>query len=64
MILLIDNVKQLGKEVLDLAQKHAGTTQFHISYSKVKQQVLEVRKERKHKKAIMVRNIQLHVNIW
>jgi len=49
----IDNVKQLGKEILDLVQKRVGTTQFHISYSKIKQQVLEVRRERKHKKAIM-----------
>ena len=57
-LLLIDIVKQLGKEILDLIQKRVGTTQFHIFYSKVKQQVLEVRKDRKHKKAIMVRNIQ------
>src|SRR4051794_5210911 len=45
--LLIGNSKQLGKEILDLVQKCVGTTQFHIVYNKVKQQVLEVRKERK-----------------
>ncbi|RIA94698.1 hypothetical protein C1645_709313 [Glomus cerebriforme] len=49
----IDNVKQLGKEILDLVQKCVGTTQFHIYYNKIKQQVLEVRRGRKHKKAIM-----------
>ncbi|CAG8576266.1 3030_t:CDS:10 [Funneliformis caledonium] len=50
----IDNLKQFGKEILDLVQKRVGTTQFHISYNKIKQQVLKVRRERKHKKAIMV----------
>ncbi|GBB97092.1 hypothetical protein RclHR1_02910020 [Rhizophagus clarus] len=49
----IENIKQLGKEILDLVQQRVGTTQFHISYNKIRQQVLEVRRERKHKKAIM-----------
>uniref|UniRef100_U9SZI5 Uncharacterized protein n=1 Tax=Rhizophagus irregularis (strain DAOM 181602 / DAOM 197198 / MUCL 43194) TaxID=747089 RepID=U9SZI5_RHIID len=49
----IDGVKQLGKEILDLVQERVGTTQFHISYNKIRQQVLEVRRERKHKKTIM-----------
>ena len=53
----IESLKLLAKEILDLIQKRAGTTQFHIYYNKIKQQVLEVRRERKHKKAIMVRKI-------
>ncbi|CAI2171430.1 13286_t:CDS:10 [Funneliformis geosporum] len=49
----IDNLKQFGKEILDLIQKRVGTTQFHITYNKIKQQVSKVRRDRKHKKAIM-----------
>ncbi|CAG8782598.1 28065_t:CDS:2, partial [Dentiscutata erythropus] len=48
----IDNLKQLGKEVLDLLQKRVGTTQYHNAYNKVRQQVADVRRERKHKRVI------------
>ncbi|CAG8442214.1 6253_t:CDS:10 [Scutellospora calospora] len=48
----IDNLKQLGKEVLDLLQKRIGTTQYHIAYNKIRQQIFDVRRERKHKRVI------------
>ncbi|CAG8499255.1 840_t:CDS:10 [Diversispora eburnea] len=48
----IDNIKQLGKEVLDLIQKRVGTTQYHVAYNKVRQQVSDVRRERKKKRVM------------
>ncbi|CAG8579834.1 7778_t:CDS:10, partial [Dentiscutata heterogama] len=37
-------------EVLDLLQKRVGTTQYHNAYNKVRQQMADVRMERKHKR--------------
>ncbi|CAG8449551.1 3302_t:CDS:10 [Cetraspora pellucida] len=48
----IDNLKLLGKEVLDLVHKRIGTTQYHNAYNKVRQQIEEVRRERKHQRVI------------
>ncbi|CAG8736977.1 8585_t:CDS:1, partial [Acaulospora morrowiae] len=46
------NLKLLGREVLDIIQKRVGTTQYHIAYNNVQQQVSDVRRERKNKRAI------------
>ncbi|CAG8692427.1 33598_t:CDS:2, partial [Racocetra persica] len=48
----IDNLKRLGKEVLDLLHKRVGTTEYHNAYNKVRQRIEEVRRERKHQRVI------------
>src|SRR5215204_6525796 len=61
---LIDNIKQFGREVLDLIQKQVGVTRYHNAYNKIKENVMKVRRERKNKKVMMVINIYLYLFIY
>jgi len=46
-----DDLKQLANEVLSLAQKKVGTTEYYFVYNKVRQRVQEVRTQRKANRA-------------
>ncbi|KAG0201811.1 U3 snoRNP protein [Mortierella sp. GBA30] len=52
----IEELKKLGSEVLDLIQKRAGTTDYFVAYNKIRQHVLEVRRERKQKRVMQAMN--------
>ncbi|KAF9948490.1 U3 snoRNP protein [Mortierella alpina] len=52
----MEELKKLGSEVLDLVQKRAGTTDYFIAYNKIRQHVLEVRRERKQKRVMQAMN--------
>ncbi|KAK5808754.1 armadillo-type protein [Linnemannia elongata] len=52
----IEELKKLGSEVLDLVQKRAGTTDYFVAYNKIRQHVLEVRRERKQKRVMQAMN--------
>ena len=54
VVFLIDSIKQFGKEVLDLIQKQVGVIQYHNVYNKIKENIMEVRRERKNKRVMMV----------
>jgi U3 small nucleolar RNA-associated protein 20 len=49
-----DELKQLANEVLSLAQKKVGTTDYYFAYNKVRQRVLDVRSQRKANRAYQV----------
>ncbi|KAF9085956.1 U3 snoRNP protein [Mortierella sp. AD031] len=51
-----EELKKLGSEVLDLVQKRAGTTDYFVAYNKIRQHVLEVRRERKQKRVMQAMN--------
>ena len=53
---ITDEIKRLGYEVLDLVQKRVGVTEYHNVYNKIRQQVAEIRRERKKKRVIQVRS--------
>lgn len=46
----------MGSEVLDLVQKRAVTTDYFMAYNKIRQHVLEVRRERKQKRVMQAMN--------
>lgn len=46
-----DELKQLANEVLSIAQKKVGTTDYYYAYNKVRQRVLDVRSQRKANRA-------------
>ncbi|KAK3827770.1 MAG: hypothetical protein J3Q66DRAFT_4796 [Benniella sp.] len=50
------NSRSLEKEVLDLIQKRAGTTEYFNAYNKVRQRILDVRRERKHQRVMRAMN--------
>ncbi|KAF9975229.1 U3 snoRNP protein [Actinomortierella ambigua] len=52
----VEELKRLGQEVLDLIQKRAGKTEYLTAYNKVRQHVLEVRRERKQKRVMQALN--------
>ncbi|KAF9584653.1 U3 snoRNP protein [Lunasporangiospora selenospora] len=52
----MEEVKKLGSEVLDLVQKRAGTTDYFQVYNKIRQQVQEVRRERRKKRVMQAMN--------
>ncbi|KAF9166281.1 U3 snoRNP protein [Actinomortierella ambigua] len=52
----VEELKRLGQEVLDLVQKRAGKTEYLTAYNKVRQHVLEVRRERKQKRVMQALN--------
>lgn len=56
LISFTEELKKLGSEVLDLVQKRAGTTDYFIAYNKIRQHVLEVRRERKQKRVMQAMN--------
>ncbi|KAF9342227.1 hypothetical protein BGX34_008539, partial [Mortierella sp. NVP85] len=47
---------KLGEEVLGLIQKRAGTTEYFNAYNKVRQRILDVRRERKHQRVMRAMN--------
>ncbi|KAG0221648.1 armadillo-type protein [Mortierella sp. GBAus27b] len=51
-----EELKKLGAEVLDLIQKRAGTTEYFNAYNKVRQHILDVRRERKHQRVMQAMN--------
>ncbi|KAF9962564.1 U3 snoRNP protein [Modicella reniformis] len=52
----VEELKKLGAEVLDLIQKRAGTTEYFNAYNKIRQRVLDVRRERKHRQVMQAMN--------
>ncbi|KAI1314951.1 U3 snoRNP protein [Mortierella claussenii] len=52
----IEELKKLGSEVLDLVQKRAGTTDYFVAYNRIRQRVLEVRRERKQQRVMQAMN--------
>ncbi|KAF8986162.1 U3 snoRNP protein [Entomortierella lignicola] len=52
----MEELKKLGSEVLDLVQKRAGTTDYFIAYNRIRQHVLEVRRERKQQRVMQAMN--------
>ncbi|KAG0255909.1 U3 snoRNP protein [Mortierella polycephala] len=52
----IEELKKLGSEVLDLIQKRAGTTDYFVAYNKIRQHVLNVRRERRQKRVMQAMN--------
>ncbi|KAG0304218.1 U3 snoRNP protein [Dissophora globulifera] len=51
-----EELKKLGSEVLDLVQKRAGTTAYFAAYNRVRQHVLDVRRERKQQRVMQAMN--------
>ncbi|KAF9352647.1 U3 snoRNP protein [Mortierella sp. AD094] len=52
----MEELKKLGSEVLDLVQKRAGTTDYFVAYNRIRQHVLEVRRERKQQRVMQAMN--------
>jgi hypothetical protein len=50
----LEELKQLANEVLGLAQKKVGTTEYYYAYNKIRQRVQEVRTQRKANRAYQV----------
>ncbi|KAG9291746.1 hypothetical protein G9A89_012031 [Geosiphon pyriformis] len=48
----VEPLKKLGQEVLDLVEKGVGNAEYNRAYLQVRQQVAEVRKERKAQQAV------------
>ena len=52
--LRLDELRRLANEVMELLQKHAGTTMYIEVYNKVHSHIVDVRRERKMKRDIQV----------
>ncbi|KAG0232192.1 U3 snoRNP protein [Actinomortierella wolfii] len=52
----VEELKRLGQEVMDLVQKRAGTSEYLTAYNKVRQHVLQVRRERRQKRVMQALN--------
>jgi U3 small nucleolar RNA-associated protein 20 len=57
----LDELKTLAIEVQELIQSKVGTTKFAEVYSRIRQNVLGVRRERKTARAVQVRPLSQHM---